>query len=196
MPSPLRRAEDPLRLLEHDGDGRHGGVAVAVGEEHLRPLVEHAPGEKAGDQQLLDRADTAGVDEHDLALGEVAQHGSGHRHVGVIGDGVERADPPGAALQDLQGVQRDTPAEVDVAEADEVVELRERAQPREALVTVGGVEALQFEQRLFLGPRRVARRGAEVVDAQLAQAYLQRRRARGAGRSSRCASVARPTGGG
>ena len=68
------------------------------------------------------------------------------------------------------GRLRSGEAEVDVAEAGQVVELGEVEQPAQ----VGGaVEALELPQCLLLRPRPVVR-GTEVVDGELGQADAQR----------------------
>ncbi len=64
------------------------------------------------------------------------------------------------------------PAELDVAEAGQVLDLGERQQPRQPLAPE---LLLQLVQRLLLRPGPVVG-GAQVVDGELGQADLQRRR--------------------
>ena len=122
--------------------------ALAVVEERLLPRLEHAARQEAGDEQLLGGVEPAGVDEHDLAFAQVALDRGGHRHVAVGADRVEVADAPGAAVQHLQRGQGHGRPRSIVAEADEVVELAERQQPRDARVLRG-----RRTVRVRTGPR-------------------------------------------
>ena len=144
-----------------------GGILQVGG----RPLVEHAAGEIGRDQDLLGRAQAAHVDEHDPALPQVAQHGPAHGDVGVGCDALQLHDPPGPAVHDLEGVERQAPSQLDVAKPGQVLDRGEGRQPRQP---VRAVVAFELEERLLLGPAPLVG-GAQVVDGELAQAQAQGR---------------------
>src|SRR5256714_12093285 len=64
--------EHALGLLQSDGDDRQALVDLGLLEVGRRPLVEDLAGEERRHQHLFGGAKTADVDEHDLALLEVA----------------------------------------------------------------------------------------------------------------------------
>ncbi len=170
----LGRAEDPLRLLEHDGHHREPLVALRVVEVGGRPLVHHPAGEEGGDEDLLGGAQTAHVHQHHPAVAQVPQHGGADRDGWIGRHARQLDDASGPAVHDLEGVEGDPAVELDVPEAGQVVQLGELQQPRQP---VRPVEALQLEERLLLAPGPVVG-GAQVVDGQLGEAHPQARRAR------------------
>ena len=52
--------------------------------------------------------------------------------MGIGGDALELHDPPRPAVHDLERVERETPAELDVAEAGQVLDRGERRRSRRA----------------------------------------------------------------
>jgi hypothetical protein len=151
-------------------------VDLGVVEVGARPLVEHPAGEVGGDEDLLGGAQPAHVEQHDLALAQVAHHRRADRHCRIRGDTREADDPARPPVDDLKRAQGDPPMELDIAEPWEVVDVAELEQPPET-ARVPSVVALELEEGLLLGTGPLVG-GAEVVDGQLAQADPQRRRVR------------------
>ena len=189
--------QHPLRLLEHDGHHRQPLVELGVVEVGGRPLAR-APGGRGRRRPAPPRWSRGRSTSTSTTLPSSRSRSDGRRRP------TRRASAAMHGSSTMRRARRCTtcrvlsatrPFELDVAEAGQVVERGEGQQPRQALVALARVVALQLEQRLLLRPAPVVG-GAQVVDGELGQADPQRARCWAGGGRRRCAAARRPTGGG